>query len=66
MYFTIACDKSSEISKSLDNKSFELRIKAGELEEMKAERYKLEVAVINENVGYKDYIYNEDLILKGA
>ena len=55
--------KSEELQKSDDNKSFLLRIKAGDLKNLKG-NYTLEVAVTNDDVGYKDYIYNENLTIK--
>ena len=57
--------KSKELNRSDDNKSFQLRILSGELEELKEGVYRLEVAVENEDIGYKDYIYNEELIIRG-
>jgi len=56
--------KTAELDRSDDNTTFELRIKSGELEELKPGNYKLEVSVENDEIGYKDYIYNEDLILR--
>ena len=55
--------KIAELDRS-DNTTFKLRIKSGELEELKPGNYKLEVSVENDEIGYKDYIYNEDLILR--
>ena len=55
--------KSYELSRSDDNKSFLLRINSGELNTLKG-TYKLEVAIVNEDLGYKDYIFNENLIVK--
>jgi len=55
--------KTEELTKSDDNKSFLLRIKTGELKNLKG-NYTLEVAVTNDDLGYKDYIYNENLTIK--
>jgi len=43
---------------------FLLRIESGELNEINLPKVKLKVAVINDDIGYKDYIFEEDIILK--
>ncbi len=55
---------AKNLPKSVDGKAFELRIRSGELFGLKAGKYKIEVAVVNDSIGYKDYIYNEDLIIR--
>jgi len=46
-----------------DNK-FLLRIESGELKKLNQSKVKLKVAVINDDIGYKDYIFEEDVIIR--
>jgi len=56
--------KTKELNKNPQNTTFELRIKSGELSDFKDGSYLLEIAVVNEEIGYKDYIFSENLILR--
>ena len=56
--------KQSRLQRREDNRAFLLRIQSGELEDFKEGDYRLLVAVENANIGYKDYIYNEELIIR--
>jgi len=53
--------KTGDLTLNIDK--FELRIKKGELENLRKARYRLEVIVTNEDLGYSDYIYSETLII---
>ena len=53
-----------EIDKNDDDTAFELRIKAGELEELESGVYKIEVSIANDGTGFKDYIFCDELVLK--
>lgn len=56
--------RRGELSLNGEGTAFLLRIEAGALEALECGVYRLMVAVANDALGYKDYIYNEELVIE--
>jgi len=65
-YYTISLNNFTKKQGDLilDNNTFKLRIKKGELKSLLSNRYKLNVIIVNDGLGYADCIYTDTLIIE--